>query len=132
MDPIADMLTRIKNAQAVIKDRVVVPASKAKFRIATILKEEGYLADVDRKKVKAGRSEHDVIELVLKYDKGQGAISGIKLVSKPSRRLYIGAKDIRPVRSGYGTAVITTSKGIMTSKQARKESVGGEVMFEIW
>jgi len=139
MDPIADMLTRIKNAQAVNKDRTVMPFSNAKHRIATILKEEGYLAGVERKKHKAGRTEHEIIEVVLKYqpaphagERGLGAISGVRLVSKPSRRLYTGAKAIRPVRSGYGTAIITTPKGIMTSKQARKENVGGEIMFEIW
>lgn len=132
MDPIADMLTRIRNAQAVQKERTVFPFSKTKLRIATILKEEGYLTAVDQTKLKAGRTEHDVLEVALKYSDGLGAISGIKLVSKPSRRLYMGAKDIRPVRSGYGTAIITTPKGIMTSKQARKENVGGEVMFEIW
>jgi small subunit ribosomal protein S8 len=139
MDPISDMLIRIKNAQAVNKDRTVIPFSKAKHRIAAILKEEGYLTAVELRKHKAGRTEHEVLEVALKYQpseqagtKATGAISGIRLVSKPSRRLYTSAKALRPVRSGYGTAIITTPKGIMTSKQARKENVGGEVMFEIW
>ncbi|HXV26715.1 MAG TPA: 30S ribosomal protein S8 [Candidatus Paceibacterota bacterium] len=140
MDPIADMLTRIRNAQAARKERVTVPFSKVKFRIANILASAGYLGDVERRKVKAGRSEHDILDLGLKYlpagqaggNNGLGAISGLKLVSRPSRRLYTGAKDIRPVRSGFGFSVMSTSKGIMSSKDARKENVGGEIMFEIW
>jgi len=132
MDPISDMLSRIKNAQMVSADRVLVPASAVRFRIANILKEAGYLSDVAKKKKRAKKAEHDWLDLALKYDDGQGAISGVKLVSKPSRHLYIRAKDIKLVRSGFGVAVISTSKGIMTSKEARKEGLGGEILFEIW
>ncbi len=113
-------------------DRVLVPASAVRFRIANILKEAGYLSDVAKKKKRAKKAEHDWLDLALKYDDGQGAISGVKLVSKPSRHLYIRAKDIKLVRSGFGVAVISTSKGIMTSKEARKEGLGGEILFEIW
>jgi small subunit ribosomal protein S8 len=132
MDPIADMLTRIRNAQAVNKERASIPFSKAKFRIATILNKGGYVGEVERTKRKTGRSEHEYLDVALKYDNGVGAISGMRLVSRPSRRLYTGAKDIKPVRSGFGFAVLSTPKGIMNSKEARKENVGGEIMFEIW
>lgn len=132
MSPIADMLTSIRNAQAVRKERVFVPFSKLKFRIATILATTGYLADVERRTRKTGKSEHEWLDMGLKYDNGLGAISGMRLVSTPSRRLYASVKDLKPVRSGFGFAVLSTPKGIMTSRDARKENVGGEIMFEIW
>lgn len=132
MDPISDMLVRIKNAQAVRSEHVVIPFSKMKFRIATILKEAGYVADVERKKRKAKKAEIEFLSLALKYDQGDGAVHGIKIVSRPSRHMYIKAKDIKPVRSGYGMAMLSTSKGILTSSEARKAGLGGEVLFEIW
>lgn len=130
--PISDMLIRIKNAQAAGAERVLVPHSGIKFQIANILKEEGYLAEVSKKKHKARKAEHDWLDLELKSTDGSLTISGVKIVSKPSRHLYIAAKDIRSVRSGYGIAVLSTSKGVMTSKEARKQGVGGEILFEIW
>jgi small subunit ribosomal protein S8 len=132
MDPISDMITRIKNAQAVRQEQVWVPFSKVKFTIANLLKEAGYIAEVDRKKRKAKKAEIEWLELKLKYDDGRGAISGVRLISRPSRHIYTKAKEIRPVRSGYGLAVVSTPKGIMSGSAARKENVGGEVMFEIW
>jgi small subunit ribosomal protein S8 len=138
MDPISDMLTRIKNAQAAHQEHTWVPFSKVKFRIATLLKDAGYLASVDRKKRKARKAELEWLDLSLKYMPAQtgdsmlGAISGIRIISRPSRHIYTKATEIRPVRSGFGTAVVSTSKGIMTSKEARTARLGGEVMFEIW
>ena len=132
MSPIADMLTRIRNAQAVRKERVFVPFSKVKMQIATILSQAGYVDTIERRKRKGPKSEHEFLDIGLKYDGILGAISGLKLVSKPSRRMYTSAKNIKPVRSGYGLSVVSTPKGIMTSRQARKENVGGEIMFEIW
>jgi small subunit ribosomal protein S8 len=132
MDPIANMLTQIKNAQMVSADRTVLPFSKMKWKIASILKEAGYLSTVDRSKKKAVKAEHDYLELGLKYNDGAGAINGINIVSRPSRHMYAKTDELKPVRSGFGIAVVSTSKGIMTNKEARKEGVGGEVLFEIW
>jgi len=132
MDPIANMLTQIKNAQMVAADQTVVPFSKMKWKIASILKEAGYLSRVDRKKKKAKKAEHEYLELGLKYVDGQGAINGITIVSRPSRHMYAKSAELKPIRSGFGVAVVSTSKGIMTNKEARKEGVGGEVLFEIW
>ena len=141
MDPIADMLIRIKNAQAVKGEQVVMPFSKVKFKIANILKEAGYVSEVERKKktsAKGGpasggkKTEHEYLQLTLKYQDNQGALSGIKIISCPSRRMYIKAKDIKPVRSGYGLAIVSTSKGIMSSKKARKLGLGGEIICEVW
>jgi len=132
MDPIADMLTRITNAQAARHEHVSVPFSGVKFAIAQLLKSSGYLTDVERKKRKAEKAEVEYLELTLRYDDGRGAVSGVRLVSRPSRHIYTKAGAIRPVRSGYGLAVVSTPKGIMSGASARKENVGGEVMFEIW
>jgi len=132
MDPISDMLIRIKNAQAVKSEQVVIPFSKVKFRIANILKESGYVSEVERKSKKAKKAEHEYLQLTLKYQDGQATLSGVKLISKPSRRMYIKAKEIRPVRSGYGLAIVSTSKGIMASKEAKKNKLGGEIICEIW
>lgn len=139
MSPIADMLTRIRNAQAVGKERVFVPFSKVKLQIANILSENGYVGSVERRKRKTTKSEHEWLDVTLKYlpagkagDRDLGAISGIRMISLPSRRLYTSAKNIKPVRSGFGISIISTPKGIMSSKNARKEKVGGEIMFEVW
>ncbi len=132
MDPISDMLTRITNAQAVGHERVTIPFSNVKFQIAQLLHSAGYVGEIERSKRKAKKSEIEYIDIVLKYNDGEGAISGLKIVSRPSRHLYVKAAAIRPVRSGYGTAVISTSKGVMTSQEARKSGLGGELMFEIW
>ena len=120
MDPIADMLIRIKNAQAVKGEQVIMPCAKVKFRIANILKEAGYISEVERKNKKLKKTEHEYLQLTLKYIDNQGAFSGVKIISRPSRRMYVKAKDIKSVRSGYGLAVVSTSKGIMSSKEARK------------
>jgi len=132
MDPIADMLTRIQNAQKVGADHVAMPSSKMKMQIASILKEAGYIGTIEKKKKKARKVEHDHLELELKYLDGEPAINGIRLVSRPSRHIYIQSSKIKPVRSGFGIAVISTPKGVMSSPEARKQHVGGEVLFEIW
>lgn len=132
MDPIADMMVRIKNAQLVNAEQVIMPFSRMKFQIATILRVSGYLAGVERRKRKGRTGEHEYLELGLSYQDGRGAIGGVKLVSKPSRHMYVKARKIKPVRSGYGMTVISTPKGVMTSSDARKQNIGGEILFEIW
>lgn len=131
-DPISDILIRIKNAQAVNHEQVLIPFSGAKLKIANILKEEGFISGVERKKKKTSKSELDCLLVTLKYSDGDGAINGIKIISRPSRRMYIKAKEIRLVRSGQGVAVISTPEGIMSSREARKKNLGGELMFEVF
>ncbi|OGM98409.1 MAG: 30S ribosomal protein S8 [Candidatus Yanofskybacteria bacterium RIFCSPLOWO2_01_FULL_41_34] len=130
--PISDMLIRIKNAQAVKGEQVTMPFSKVKFKIANILKEAGYVSEVERKNKKAKKAEHEYLQLTLKYRDDQGVLSGVKIVSHPSRRMYIKAKDIKLVRSGYGLAIISTPKGVMNSKEAKKSGLGGEIICEVW
>lgn len=132
MYPIADMLTAIMNAQAVNKESAVFPFSRMKFDIANILKVGGFVAGVERKKRKTKKLEQEFLSIILKYNNNEPAISGIKLISRPSRRMYIKAGQIKPVRSGYGISVISTSKGVMSSKEARKQNLGGEILFEVW
>jgi len=132
MSPIINMLVQIKNAQMVKKDQVLVPFSGVKFKIAQVLKEGGFLKEVERRKKKEGKSEFEYLSIDLKYEGKEGAISGFKIISKPSRHMYGGVKEFKPVRSGYGMAVVSTSKGIMSSKEARKLGVGGEILFEVW
>ncbi len=131
-DPISDLLIRIKNAQMVSHDQVLIPFSKMKFAMANVLKADGYLTDVERKNKKTKKTEHEYLLLTLKYQDGEGAIQGIKIISKPSRRMYIKAEEIRPVHSGYGLAIISTSQGVMNSRDARKQKLGGELICEIW
>ncbi len=136
-DPISNMLIQIKNAQAVGHEQVVLPFSKMRFRVAEILKNGGYITDVERKNKpartgKGEKSEHEYLYLTLKYQDNQSALSGIKIISRPSRRMYIKASEIRPVRSGYGLAIISTPQGVMDSKEARKKNLGGEILCEIW
>jgi small subunit ribosomal protein S8 len=132
MDPISDMMTRITNAQAVRHERVSLPFSGVKHAIAQLLATGGYIAGVERVKRKARTAEVEYLDLTLKYDAELGAISGVRIMSRPSRHLYLKAHDIRPVRSGYGMAVLSTPKGILSGSAARKENVGGEILFEIW
>ena len=126
------MLVRIKNGQMARLERVSVPFSKIKASIAGILQQAGYLKDVERRSKKTGRSEFDYLDLGLNYNDGEAAISGVKIVSKPSRHLYQKSAEIRIVRSGRGISVLSTSEGVMTSQDARKKKIGGEILFEIW
>ncbi len=128
MDPIADMLTSIRNSQAVLKETVKIPFSKVKFEIAKILEKNGFIKKVENK----GRGIKRLLEIKLKYDDKKPVISGIKRISKPGQRIYIGAKEIRPIRSGYGISIISTSEGLMTNKEARKKNIGGEVICQVW
>ncbi|MBO8169402.1 MAG: 30S ribosomal protein S8 [Thermoanaerobacteraceae bacterium] len=128
-DPIADFLTRIRNANMVNKETVEVPASKLKKAIAEIFKEEGYIKDVEY--VEDGKQ--GILRLYLKYGpNNEKVITGLKRISKPGLRVYASKDEIPRVLGGLGVAVISTSKGVMTDKQARKAGVGGEVICYIW
>jgi small subunit ribosomal protein S8 len=128
-DPIADMLTRIRNAIMVRHDFVLVPASKTKLSIARILKEEGFIGEYE---VLRGKP-HRVIKLYLKYDdKNQPIISGLERVSKPGLRVYVGQKEIPRVYGGLGIAILSTPKGVITGKQAWGEGIGGELLCYVW
>jgi small subunit ribosomal protein S8 len=127
--PIADMLTRIRNANQLHYETVKMPNSKMKVEIANILKSEGFIKDF---KVEMNDVQGTLI-LTLKYgDKKERVISGLKCISKPGLRVYAEAKNIPKVLNGLGIAIISTSKGVMTDKQARKENIGGEVLAYIW
>ncbi|MFV0250261.1 MAG: 30S ribosomal protein S8 [Bacilli bacterium] len=128
-DPIADMLTRIRNANQMRYKEVEVPASKIKLEIARILKEEGFIIDYKIKK----NNVQNVILLNLKYGQNkERVITGLKRISKPGLRVYAKAEEVPRVLSGLGIAVVSTSNGVMTDKQARKASLGGEVLAYIW
>ncbi|AZR74731.1 30S ribosomal protein S8 [Anoxybacter fermentans] len=128
-DPIADMLTRIRNANMVRKETVDVPASRIKEEIATVLKNEGFIKDYQR----IAEGPQGILRLYLKYGKdGQRVISGLKRISKPGLRVYAKKDEIPKVLGGLGIAIISTSKGIMTDKEARKLGIGGEVICYVW
>lgn len=128
-DPIADMLTRIRNALTVRKETVEIPSSKMKREIARIMLEEGYVKDVNF--VEDGYNGKIVI--TLKYAEGnRSVISGLKRVSKPGLRTYSGAQEMPKVLGGYGIAIVSTNRGIMTDKQAKKQNVGGEVLCYVY
>ncbi|MCK5027227.1 MAG: 30S ribosomal protein S8 [Candidatus Pacebacteria bacterium] len=128
VDPIADLLNRIKTAGAVKHENVSVPFSNIKFAIAKKLEKQGYVENVSQK----GKKVTKTIEVGLVYEKDTAKIKGIERVSKPSKRVYFGVKDIRPFRNGYGAYFLSTPKGILTGEDARKQQVGGEVLFKIW
>ncbi|HEU4481097.1 MAG TPA: 30S ribosomal protein S8 [Actinomycetota bacterium] len=129
-DPIADMLTRVRNASSAMHDEVVIPRSKIKENIARILAEEGY---VDGVEVDKDENEHAVIKITLRYStERERAIAGIRRISKPGRRVYRGATELPRVLGGMGVAIISTSQGVMTDKQARRAKVGGEVLAYVW
>jgi small subunit ribosomal protein S8 len=128
-DPIADMLTRIRNANQAMSEKVDIPASKMNEDIANILKTEGYIADfkiIDNRK-------QGVLRVFLKYGPGQERIiRELRRVSKPGRRIYRGAREIPRVMGGLGIAMVSTPKGVMTDKQSREANVGGEIICEVW
>lgn len=126
-DPISDMLTRIRNASNVKKGETRIPASKLKLAIAKILAEEGYVSSFE--KVGTGHGE---IRIVLKYDNGSAAISNITRVSKPGHRKFAGFADLPRVLSDRGIAIVSTSQGVMTNKEARRRKLGGEVLCEVF
>lgn len=124
VDPIADMLTRIRNAQKAGHKTVIIPLSGLKFEIAKILKKENYVEDFK----KSGKGSEKVLEIHLKYP---AAISEIKKISKPGLRIYVRAKKVKNVKSGYGISIISTPKGLMTNKEARNSHLGGEILLEV-
>ncbi|MEM8961103.1 MAG: 30S ribosomal protein S8 [Acidobacteriota bacterium] len=130
-DPIADLLTRIRNALLAKHDRLDVPLSKLKVRIVDKLRQEGYVHDYEIIEVE----DHpgDFIRVYLRYSMdGVPAIRRVERVSKPGRRVYRGANDIKPVLNGIGTALVSTSHGLLTDREAREQRVGGEILCEIW
>jgi small subunit ribosomal protein S8 len=129
-DPIADMINRIKNAQRVGRPTVIVPYSKLLWNVAEILEKEGFISGAQKR----GRKIVRTMELTLKYATAEKIprVHGVRRVSKPSCRVYENVRTLRPVKQGTGFSVVSTSKGLMTNRQARKAGVGGEVMFEIW
>ena len=130
-DPIADMLTRIRNAVQGRHPRVDVPTSRFKAEIARILEQEGYIHGF--KLLDANGEQRPVIRIALKYGpKGERVLSGLERVSRPGRRVYFGAGDVPRVMGGLGTAILTTSQGVMTGRDAARAGVGGEVLCNIW
>ena len=128
-DPIADMLTRIRNALKASHEEVDIPGSKIKMELAKILKSEGYIRNY--KTVSEGPQKN--IKIFLKYDdEGMPVISGLKRISKPSWRMYKGCSDISKVLNGYGINIVSTSKGLVTDREARKLNVGGELICSLW
>ena len=126
-DPIADMLTRIRNAVAINKPEVILPYSKIKHEIAKILKSEFYVSDIEKVE-----DNFNSLKLVLKYNNKESVISHIKRVSKPGRRVYIGRQEIPYILNDLGIAILSTSQGVMSNRQARRARVGGEIICEIW
>lgn len=128
-DPIADMLTRIRNAIAANHTRVDIPGSKLKMEVARILKEEGYINNYSTK----GEGIKYVIRVFLRYDaKGISSITHLSRVSTPGRRVYVGSADIPKVLGGYGINIVSTSKGLMSGKRAKAEKVGGEILAQVY
>ncbi|MBM3817443.1 MAG: 30S ribosomal protein S8 [Acidimicrobiia bacterium] len=135
-DPISDMLARIRNGVAAKHSRVDLPASRLKAEIARILQDEGYIQGyrlVEEPAEKEGRQPRQVIRVFLKYGpRGEKVISGIERISRPGRRVYLGVDDVPTVLGGLGTSILTTSRGVMTGRAARKAGVGGEVLCNVW
>jgi small subunit ribosomal protein S8 len=132
-DPIADMLTRIRNAALARHDRTEMPASKLKAAIAEILKSEGYIADVRPSEGDDANTAQKKLTIVLKYGRDrQSAIDGIRRVSRPGRRVYVRHDRIPKVYSGLGISILSTSHGLMSDREARKHKLGGELLCEVW
>jgi small subunit ribosomal protein S8 len=128
-DPLADMFTRIRNGSKAKFEKVDIPSSKMKREIAKILKEEGFIKNF---KVVTDEDQHEVIRIFLRYDVNRKELIHIRRISKPGRRVYVGKDDIPSVMSGLGFSILSTPKGILTDKSARKADVGGEVLCSIW
>ena len=127
-DPIADMLTRIRNAIQIKAEKVDIPISKLKLEIAKILKEEGFIRAY---KILKDRKQ-GILRVIPKYVENESVISGLKRISKPGRRVYVGGKEVPVVMGGLGIAIITTSKGILSDRVCRLEGIGGEVICYVW
>ena len=130
-DPIADMLTRVRNANQAYKDEATMPASKIKVGIAKILKQEGYIEDFELTQVEG--QVGDVLKVVLKYgDSRERSIAGLRRISKPGLRVYAKSTELPKVLGGLGIAIISTSQGLLTDRDAKSKSVGGEVLAYVW
>ena len=128
-DPIADMLTRIRNAVRIERPHVEVPASKVKRGLAEVLKREGYIWDWNESEA----DKFPLIHIELKYGpNGERVIRHIKRVSKPGRRIYNGATQLRPILNGLGISIVSTSRGVISDREARQQNLGGEVLCEVW
>mgnify|MGYP001558550333 CR=1 FL=1 len=127
-DPITDMLNQIRNAEAVGKTEVLIPLSKIKNEIAVILSKEGFVGEVK----KTTKEKIKILKISLKYDNGVPAMAGLKRISKPGQRIYESVHDIKRVRGGFGISIVSTSKGLMTNKEAKKQKLGGEIICQIW
>lgn len=123
-----DTLTQIKNAQQAKKEKIKVPYTKMDMAVLEVLNKRNFIGEVSKK----GRMPKRVLEIKIAYHDDRGAISNVNFVSKPSRRIYKGYKELRSVKQGYGLAVISTSKGIMSAEEARKMKLGGQILFELW
>ena len=128
-DPLADMFTRIRNGSKAKFEKVDIPSSKMKREIAKILKEEGFIKNF---KVVTDENQHEMIRIFLKYDASRKELIHIKRISRPGRRVYVGSDQIPSVMSGLGFSILSTPKGILTDKSARKATVGGEVLCQVW
>ena len=122
------LITKIKNASALHKETVRFPHSKLNESVLQVLSDMGYISSFERK----GRNPKKFFDIQLAYKNGEGKIRGVRFISTPSRRLYVGTHALRRVRQGYGTSVISTSQGIMSNKEAKTKKVGGQLLFEIW
>ena len=127
-DPIADLLTRIRNANKMHHEKVSIPSSTLKLNILKVLKEEGFITDY----VVIEDSKQNVIEVTLKYNNNEAVIKGLRRISKPGLRKYTDVENLPKVLHGLGIAIISTSKGVMTDSEARKQKVGGEVLAYVW
>jgi len=127
-DPIADMLNRIKNAQVVGHLTVEMPFSNLKYEIAKILEKKGFVEKIEKK----GRKAKKTMEIVLKYNDKAPAVLGVKRISKPGQRIYLASSRMKKIKEGYGMAIVSTSQGLMTDREAKKQKLGGEVLCEIW
>ena len=127
-DPISDMFVRIRNANAKLHEKVDIPSSKVKTEIARVLKEEGYIANYKH----IEDQKQGVLRVYLKYDNGKAVLQGIQRVSKPSLRIFKGHEELPKVLGSFGIAIVSTSKGMMSSKKAKEAKVGGEVIGYIW
>ena len=127
-DPIADMLTRIRNAMQIKAEKVDIPISKMKLEIAKILKEEGFIRAY---KILKDRKQ-GILRVIPKYMENESVITGLKRISKPGRRVYVGSDEIPSVMGGLGVAILTTSKGILSDRTCRRDNIGGEVICHVW
>ena len=128
-DPLSDMIARINNASRMGHDNVTLPSSNLKESVAEVLVEEGYISGFEVEELAGNKKE---LKIGLNYNEGESVIDGMEKVSKPSRRVYVSQEEIPQVLGGLGTAVLSTSRGLMTGKDARKDNIGGELLFKVW